>query len=307
MEADHRLSPQDHARISRDIQARELADSAPQDRPRVIILAGQPGAGKSRLTSEALRETRAQGGAVFIDIDDLRADHPEYGALSRADDRTAATLVQHDASAWGDELRQAAMAQRRNIVIDGTLKSEKSAAELCATFRQAGYDVEVRAMATRPDESRISVYRRYESQKARGGTGRWVPIDLHDAAVPGMAQSIDRLEREGLCDRVRVFGRGQAAKMPCLYDSGTSPRGAESALAAIEAERNRSRTAAEERAHVAVQQEVKGHILARDPHLTERENRDLFRSLEPDREPKPGSMAAKFNAAARPPTPPFTR
>ena len=113
---------------------------------------------------------------VLVNVDDYRVRHPNYLDLCLRNDRTAAHRVQHDAAAWADELRDAAIAERRNLVIDGTLKWPHKAEQLCRKLKSAGYRVEVRAMAVDRQTSDAGVYLRYERDKVQSGWGRWVPL-----------------------------------------------------------------------------------------------------------------------------------
>ena len=67
-----------------------LAETQAQDKPKAILLGGQPGSGKSVLAAEAARELRDQGGAVVIDADRMREENPRYKQLSRDDPQHAA-------------------------------------------------------------------------------------------------------------------------------------------------------------------------------------------------------------------------
>ena len=132
MPTSHTLSPDDHEQIRRDITRTYLHGTSVSDKPRAIILAGQPGAGKSGLRYAAVDGLKDAGGVVIVDTDELRSEHPAYGALVKQNDRTAADLVQKDAGQWADELTQDAIKQRRNLVIDGTLKNPEKAKKLSA-------------------------------------------------------------------------------------------------------------------------------------------------------------------------------
>jgi predicted ABC-type ATPase len=247
---DHRLDPARHAEISARIIESELEGTRAVEEPTAIIIAGQPGAGKSGITAEALTDLE-RGGAVVVDVDAYRPEHPNYRALASSDDRTAASLVQHDASLWADELRDAAIASRRNLIIDGTLKSPDGAEELCRQLRRAGYRVELRALAVDRKTSLLGVHERYERSKAEQGWGRWVPESVHDEACRGVLQSVSRLERAGHADRVVVYGRQTDSRAPkILYDTDLRRNPEPSAFDAIRAERSRGRTA-EERAILA--------------------------------------------------------
>jgi len=265
MGADHTLSPEAHEAIRQRIARQHLADSAPGEKPRAIILAGQPGAGKSGLKHAALAELSQDGGAVVVDTDELRAEHPAYLALTAADDRTAAGLVQKDAGQWADELTHDSMAQRRNLVIDGTLKNPGNARRLCADLRAQGYDVEVRAIAVSREDSILGVYSRYETQKARSGSGRWVPESVHDEAYAGLPRSIDALEREGAVARMTVYRRGEDGPVEVHAGAG--------AARAFADERARPRTAVELAAREQRWSETMTSIRARDPALAAPENR----------------------------------
>ena len=170
---DLELPRHEHDRILEEqIIPRHFSGSRPakaDDRPKVIILAGQPGAGKGSLAEHAKKEFSAKGGAVAIDVDKLRDYHPAYEGAIKENDRTAAGRVQADAGAWADELRDEAMKRRHNaIIIDATLKSPDKAEDLCRKFKKEGYELEIRAMAVCREDSIQGIYGRYEGAKAKG-------------------------------------------------------------------------------------------------------------------------------------------
>lgn len=269
---EHRLDEAAHE-SRRQRHAREaLETTSPAERPRAILLAGQPGAGKSALRAQALREAPSEEGAVLVDIDELRVSHPAYRRLSLANDRAAAGQVQHDAGRWGDELIHDAAEARRNIVVDGTLKSPDKAEALCRDLKARGYHVEVWALAVRREDSELGVHLRYERQKAKGKPGRWPPEPVRDAAYEGMPRAVDQIERSGAADRVRAFGRATEAGAPprALYDSAAGGR---SAAGAIAKERARKRLPTEQAAHDRDREELRAHVLNRDPELIEPESR----------------------------------
>lgn len=238
----HRLSQQDHDQILADITRDYLDGTLEAERPRAIILAGQGGAGKSGIRKQAEAELAADGGSVLIDVDDLRGYHPDYARLQREDDMSAANHVQPDAGDWGDELTDNTLANRRNIIIDGTLKTPHKAVELCKKLKMMGYEVDLRAMAVPEEDSKMGIYARYEGARAKGKPGRWVPEAVHDAAYEGVTRSVDAIETGGHADRVSVYRRGIDAPEK-IYDSQSAPSPA--AAATMTAERQRPRQTAE--------------------------------------------------------------
>lgn len=275
MAKDYTLSKEEHQQIRQEISEEYLQGTSRAEQPRAIILAGQPGAGKSGLTREARAELERDGGAVIVDTDQLRDSHPDYDMLKSQNDRRAAGLVQKDSGQWADELTQDAMEQRRNLIIDGTLKNPDNARNLCDELKDQGYQVEVRAMAVAKEDSVQGVYGRYESQKAVDGSGRWVPEQVRDQAYEGMPRSLDTLEQGKHADRISVYRRGEDG--PEMIHDGPG------AAQALENERNRQRTPEElaardqawNRQASSPQDRDAGimqRIEARDPGLKEPEN-----------------------------------
>lgn len=203
--AQFRLDSETHGEILREIQTQALAITRPVQRPVAIILGGQPGAGKAALASAALDELA--GNAVKIDADELRKNHPRYIALMREDDRTAADRTHGDAGPWAVKLTSAAMAARRNLIVDGTMRDPDNLAKLCRKLRDAGYRIEARVMAVNALVSRLSIHERYERQVQANGFGRWSNRDKHDAAFTGVPLTVEKLEAEQLVDRMTVFAR----------------------------------------------------------------------------------------------------
>ena len=157
---DGRLSADRHEEILCDIiEDSELERYSAHEKPKAVIIAGQPGAGKSRLVGDTVREMRND--CLVIDTDELRAYHPQYEQFIRSNPRTAAGKVHHDASMWTKELRSEAMGKNINLVIDGTLGNPRNARALVDELAARGYDVEIKALAVRKEESTQGIYLRY--------------------------------------------------------------------------------------------------------------------------------------------------
>ncbi|MCZ8017224.1 MAG: zeta toxin family protein [Limnobacter sp.] len=256
------------------------------DRPLVIILAGQPGSGKSALKTDAGRSFLKDARPVVVDVDILRESHPSYVALKKQNDRTAAGKVQEDAGRWADELVSDARVARRNVVIDGTLKSPDKAEALCRTFKQAGYRVEVRAMAVRHEDSVLGVYRRFEAQKAIGKNGRWVDLEVHDSAYEGLPASIDCLNRSDYVDKIEIYGRSPSREKGVQQLYSAPPRNGDP-VEVLLTERSRNREPHERQWYLSEAEKVVGQIEKRDPNLLEPENREFVERLRAREEQAP--------------------
>jgi len=106
----------DEFRISRDDAQEIVGDylatsrvfdkSAPQQIPTFLLIAAQPGAGKTGLAEASKSYLRERGGYVRIDADRLREALPYYPALARQDPLNASARSQQDAGLCVQELRK---------------------------------------------------------------------------------------------------------------------------------------------------------------------------------------------------------
>ncbi len=122
-----KLSSLDHQRILREVilPDSELELKTSFEHPRAIILAGQPGAGKGDLVRSA--KNALEQDVVVVDPDELRSYHPDAKRFQTKHPYTWPTNTHPDASQWAGELRQAAIDQKKNLIIDTTLGHGDSA------------------------------------------------------------------------------------------------------------------------------------------------------------------------------------
>lgn len=183
-----------------------------QAKPRAIILAGQPGAGKGNVAAAALREFGQQ--AVVVDPDQMRDFYPGVRDLKASNPYSWADKTHEDASQWAKELRAGAIEQRKNLIIDSTLGKYESASQLVSELRGKGYDVEVRALATHRLESELGVEARFSATMGTLGHGRYVPAQIQEEVYAKLPDNLDQLRKvDGV--PIRIFDREGTE----LYDS----------------------------------------------------------------------------------------
>ncbi|KQU83606.1 hypothetical protein ASC78_13270 [Variovorax sp. Root318D1] len=176
----------------------------------MVIIGGQPGAGKSRTMGGVERELTHQGGALKISPDDFREHHPAFEKLNIANDRTSSTFTHEDAGIWAEKLEKYAREHKLNVILEGTLRTPENAATRLQQYKSAGYTTDVRVVATNERTSWQSVHSRYESDK-KNDYGRWVPQDGHDSAYKGVLDSVELIEARKLADRVGIYDRNGKA------------------------------------------------------------------------------------------------
>ncbi len=218
-EHDSRLSEQEHKRIfeERVLAEADLASKTTLEHPKVIILAGQPGAGKGGLTQAARLELRND--VIVIDPDSLRDAHPRVAEFRSARPYTWADDTHPDASAWAKELRTAAVEGRKNLILDTTLGDGDKAVSLINELKAKGYDVEVRAIATNRLESELGVDERFAKKLDVDGFGRYVPEAIREQVYRDLPGNLDQVAAQ-TGTPVRIFNREGVE----LYDSRTDTR-----------------------------------------------------------------------------------
>lgn len=239
----------------KDVERDALARTQPQERPTAILLAGQPGSGKSALAAEAIREQRSQGGPVVIDADRMREENPRYKELSRTDPQNAADRTQREAGEWATRLTMTAIEGRRNLVIDGTMRNPDNVRDLATRLKENGYNVEARVLAVNSETSLTRARLRFEEQVEERGTGRFVNREQHDNAYAGMLSSVRALESERLVDTVRVYDANQREIYSNQQERGAWQKTPEAANV-IAQERGREWTHAERRDYVSALDEI---------------------------------------------------
>ena len=227
MTGERDLRPDELSRIFDDaitpwVQAR-LAQADPG--PATLVLVGaQPGAGKTRVVSRASQDT---GRAVPVVGDDLRRFHPDYVRLMREEPLRMPEVTALAAGAWArmssDYLRE----RQASVDFETTFRQPDAVVATAKEFRDAGYRVEVRALAVPEAVSRLGVLSRYAEQVRDQGVGRWTPQAFHDVAAEQMPKSLERVIAEGHVDRVLVVDRaGRAVYTADIEATAASSPGA---------------------------------------------------------------------------------
>ncbi len=289
-------------RFHERIVPRYLAHGVPQERPVLVIVAGQPGAGKSAVENRVHADLG--GGTVTIDADDLRPTHPDYVPLALENDRTAAPATHADASRWVEMAKDYCISNRFNVVYSTTMRGAEFAEQDINRFKQAGYRVEVVALAVHEATSRLGVLSRYQQGREDVGFGRYVPDAFQRDAYAGLLSSLDHIDDRHLADAVHIYLRdGTRVYTNELDDNGewAHPAGSR---AAVEEARGRPwnheeiqafRDRAAELAH-QLPADLHGDLLA----IAETAREHVAATAVPPRGPRTDAQRAAAAAAAFP-------
>ena len=192
---------------TKDIITGYLYKSQSTVAPKAFILGGQPGCGKTNLRN-AIQDEIGEEGAVVINFDALRAEHPSFDNLQITNFQHAPSIVDLDATLWLGRLFEDAMEAKKNIVFDQTLGSPISVINTTMQkLKNAGYEVTVCMLAIPPLISQLQIYKRYEEQVKQNGMGRFVQKGKHDEVVDNTNTNIQAIQSDKIADTIRIYGR----------------------------------------------------------------------------------------------------
>ena len=200
--------------------------------PVLVYTGGQPGAGKSRANE---RVAQARPSLVPIIGDDLRQFHPCYARLMREDPLAMPAVTAQASGQWIGMSAEYLRDQRADVLIETTLRSPDAMASTIASFRNAGYVVELRVVAVPHEVTRLSTVERYTGQIEATGAGRWTPAFAHDEAYTRAAGTAESLLAAGAVDRFVIEDRSGAVLFDRSYfgvrDPGLQKTGREAGAA----------------------------------------------------------------------------
>ncbi|MFJ3363531.1 zeta toxin family protein [Streptomyces anthocyanicus] len=230
--------------LHRTILPAALQSAVPQTRPVVVVVAGQPGAGKTAAADLVQAALDRRGGCVRIGRDLYKPAHRHYAGALAADVRTAGALVRSDTAGWQAAVEDHVRAMRCDAVVESALADPDDFRLSSAAYRAAGHRIEVFALATPQALSQLGIVDRFLTEAAVGG-GRYVQWENHDACATKMLDTLAVIEAEQLADRVTVVRRDGTVLYSNECTAGGGWRGRCAASQAVLGERSRPWTAPE--------------------------------------------------------------
>ena len=184
----------------------------PSANPRLVIVGGQPGAGKTLATLSAVRELGRAGDAVaYINGDELRPLHPRYAALVAADNTTAADKTGTDVGLWVERGIREAAEGRISSVIETTMRQPAVVRRTAEQFTKAGFEFEMRVVVADPELSRLAIYERFA--RALGTPGALPRFTLPSYHTDALAQIPATLRAVATLAKVVLFVNRQGGEL----------------------------------------------------------------------------------------------
>ncbi|GAB7140843.1 hypothetical protein RsTz2092_07960 [Deferribacterales bacterium RsTz2092] len=130
MQKEYKLSKEELDRVYNKIRLRFLVGRTRPlngEQPLYVVLAGQPGAGKTNVSERTGDEIKRSGNNfVLADLDNFREFHPNYERAYKEQGRDASKYNHEDAGIWNNRLIKEAMENGYNIITEGTFRNEGS-------------------------------------------------------------------------------------------------------------------------------------------------------------------------------------
>lgn len=181
--------------------------------PSAILLAGQPGAGKTELSTMML--SMLNGDAAFINGDDYRRYHPNYRKLYTELGSDSVQMTSKFSAAITEGLIARLSDLHLNLVIEGTGRTVEVPQATAEQLTANGYAVEMAVIAARPEISLISTLLRFYQMNEGGTIPRATALEAHDKVVTALPSNLDTLLSRSCFNRMRIWDR----ELTLLYDS----------------------------------------------------------------------------------------
>jgi hypothetical protein len=197
---------------------------APERTPSIILVAAQPGAGKTR----ALERAKADHARAYaVEGDNYRQYHPAYKQVMRADPLRMPAATAQASSRWAEMAMDSLQRQHNSLVLETTMRHPDAVQRTLDRFKTTGYRTEAVIVATPPEQSLMGTMIRYIEQTERNGRGRWVDPSVHDEAVRQMPKTLTEQIAKGGIDHVTITNRAGET----LYAADVTPENHSEAIA----------------------------------------------------------------------------
>jgi hypothetical protein len=248
--------------VAADYVLTHVNTTAAREKPVAILLAAQPGAGTPSLVQQLQDDYRLQGSFIAIDNDMMREHLP---FVDVGPDGRPTIIANRMTEALSQSVTHEAVRLRRNVVIEAPSDDPEKAVLLAKELRQAGYTVELHALAVNDQISFERTTAQFERDRLYNAETKAVTHDYHDKSFYGTSTVLRRLEFAGAVDRMVIYNRLQDV----IYDKPPTT-GSATAVHVLDKARNQLTTF--ERTSLAshwddLSEKLKGHQLEVKHHM----------------------------------------
>ena len=180
-----------------------MSSYSPSKNPKVFLLGGQPGAGKSGL--ENMLNLKDE--YISISGDDYREYHPRFKEINLEYGKEASKYTQQWAGQITEKLIEKLAKAKYNLIIEGTLRTAQLPLKEADRFRKLGYEVELHVLVVKPEKSYLGTLLRYEEMIKWGKIPRMTPKEHHDLVVKNIGDNLEVIYNSKAFDNIKLFDR----------------------------------------------------------------------------------------------------
>ncbi|MCI8587200.1 MAG: hypothetical protein HFJ49_01145 [Clostridia bacterium] len=203
----YRLTEEEYSEYYKTVNMFFTTGKKREDRPKLIFVAGQAGAGKSRVIPIIKRELEYN--VAISDYDIVRSLHPKYEEANKEVAENIHLALLPDADRANKDLRQYCMRNHLNLIYEGTMRGTNVFIEIAKEFQEAGYEIGLRLMAVPKLESYGSTFLRYATDLLHNNRPRWISKEIHDESYEKFIITLRELEKQNLFKEAKVYKRGK--------------------------------------------------------------------------------------------------
>lgn len=185
--------------------------------PVAYIVAGQPGSGKTIMSSVLIEEHHAD--IVQSMGDNFRGFHPRYRELMKKYGQYCAYFSLPQAKFLSDLTMHRAAEGRYNIIQEGALENAAYTMDMMEFLKRKGYRIILMLRACPKKKSWKAIHQLFLQQRLKApGMSRLITKEYHDQACQSFLSAAGKLIKQNLMDRLII-------KSPkgLLYDSDDMP------------------------------------------------------------------------------------
>jgi len=186
----------------------------PGEKPKVIYIGGLTASGKTSAVSKLLdkkkgvEDYKAYPKFVYLNSDDFKTWLPEYKGVN-------AQFLHRESRDIMDEALKRYTNQKKQIIIDATLRRKKTISDEMENFKKDGYDVILYGTNLPGEKSIQRATRRFKEEK------RYVPLEVIEKNAEPVNKSVMKLRHKA--DKYATFDTDVPfGEKPKLIESDTS-------------------------------------------------------------------------------------
>lgn len=172
--------------------------------PELVLVVGQPGAGRTRVLGMLSAETSS---LHVVSGDGLRAFHPRYLDAQQSDELEAHQALADASSRWFAGCLRFARANKRSLVAEGSLANSATVVSTATRFADEGYRTRVVVVATSRAESALATVSTFLANRRDGSRAPFQSMERHHRGLEGTRALVESLEHDATVDRLTILDR----------------------------------------------------------------------------------------------------